>query len=96
MTSDNNIQFLPTPPGLPRVETGTIQFGDDWPGLFIRGDAAHALMISIRKLASFVADHPSPEVADLLRQLQCYADTIERDVILMANVDDRTNRQTIK
>ena len=22
----------------PRVETGTIQFGDDWQGLFIRGD----------------------------------------------------------
>lgn len=30
-----------------RVETGAIQFGDDWPGLFIRGDnamfAAHCL-----------------------------------------------------
>lgn len=25
-----------------RVETGPIQFGDDWPGIFIRGDnAAH-------------------------------------------------------
>ncbi len=21
-----------------RVETGAVQFGDDWPGLFIRGD----------------------------------------------------------
>lgn len=23
-----------------RVETGPVQFGDDWPGLFIRGDNA--------------------------------------------------------
>lgn len=38
---------LPSPirqfPGeLQRVETGTIQFGNDWPGVFIRGgNAAH-------------------------------------------------------
>jgi len=24
----------------PRVETGPVQFGKDWPGLFIRGDNA--------------------------------------------------------
>lgn len=24
----------------PRMETGAIQFGTDWPGLFIRGDSA--------------------------------------------------------
>jgi hypothetical protein len=23
-----------------RIETGTIQFGEDWPGVFIRGDNA--------------------------------------------------------
>lgn len=30
-----------------RVETGPVQFGDDWPGVFIRGDAAaaHAAML---------------------------------------------------
>lgn len=28
-------------PGVPeRVETGPLQFGDDWPGVFIRGDNA--------------------------------------------------------
>ena len=25
-----------------RVETGVVQFGDDWPGIFIRGDNAFA------------------------------------------------------
>jgi hypothetical protein len=24
----------------PRVETGPVQFGNDWPGIFIRGDNA--------------------------------------------------------
>lgn len=26
-----------------RVETGPLQFGDDWPGLFIRGDECAAI-----------------------------------------------------
>lgn len=28
-----------------RPETGVMQFGDDWPGIFIRGDRALALAI---------------------------------------------------
>ena len=28
----------------PRVETGATQFGDDWPGIFIRGDKASYLV----------------------------------------------------
>lgn len=30
-----------------RVETGPIQFGADWPGIFIRGDNAFALIMAI-------------------------------------------------
>ena len=30
-----------------RVETGPVQFGDDWPGIFIRGDRALAMAINI-------------------------------------------------
>lgn len=33
-----NIRVLPAQE--PRVETGPTQFGDDWPGVFIRGDNA--------------------------------------------------------
>lgn len=32
------IQKLPAPTGISRVETGPVQFGDDWPGYFMRGD----------------------------------------------------------
>ena len=31
-----------------RVETGATQFGDDWPGVFIRGDNAFAYAMYIK------------------------------------------------
>lgn len=37
---DDNIRKLPAQSE--RVETGPVQFGDDWPGVFIRGDNAFA------------------------------------------------------
>jgi hypothetical protein len=33
------IRNIPQPEG-GRVETGVVQFGDDWPGIFLRGDNA--------------------------------------------------------
>lgn len=33
-----------------RVETGAIRFGDDWAGIFIRGDNALAMSIHLRSL----------------------------------------------
>lgn len=37
-----------------RVETGVVQFGDDWPGVFIRGDDAALWGIT---LDSYLAAH---------------------------------------
>jgi len=37
-----------------RVETGPVQFGDDWPGYFIRGDNAFAIRMAI---ASYIVNH---------------------------------------
>jgi hypothetical protein len=34
------LQRVPAKPDGTRPETGPIQFGDDWPGIFIRGDNA--------------------------------------------------------
>ena len=80
MTGTKRIQSLPAPPGLLRVETGAVQFGDDWPGLFIRGDNALAQMIWIRSLCELLADHPDPTVVDNLDRLKEYADLIEQNV----------------
>jgi hypothetical protein len=33
-----------------RVESGPIMFGDDWPGLFLRGDDCHRFVVSLREL----------------------------------------------
>ena len=35
------------PKNMSRVETGVIQFGDDWPGYFLRGDDALRLAMTI-------------------------------------------------
>lgn len=42
----------------PRAETGPMQFGDDWPGVFIRGDNALALSINLEHIASFLEGNP--------------------------------------
>jgi hypothetical protein len=82
MPAGDRVQYLPAAAGLPRVETGPVQFGDDWPGLFIRGDNAHSLMLWIRRLADLLRDHPNADVADALGQLAAFADVIDQDVIV--------------
>lgn len=41
-----------------RVETGAVQFNDDWPGLFIRGDNAayYAMMLEMYLLGDGAKD----------------------------------------
>jgi hypothetical protein len=85
MDGTGRVQQLPAPTALDRVETGAVQFGTDWPGLFIRGDNAHSLKMIIRKLNTQLADHPNPEVGDLLEQLLWYAEIIEQDVIVCSS-----------
>jgi hypothetical protein len=42
------IQHLPAQPD--RIETGSLQFGDDWPGIFIRGDDAFDYAMLLREI----------------------------------------------
>jgi len=35
----------------PRVESGVMQFGDDWPGIFIRGDEAMGRASLLRRIS---------------------------------------------
>lgn len=39
-----------------RIETGVIQFDDDWPGVYIRGDDAFKYAFSIRNFVEYVSD----------------------------------------
>lgn len=54
-TTDRN--DIPAPR---RVETGPVQFNDDWPGLFIRGDDCRRMLFGMRTLLNLLAS------ADLL------------------------------
>jgi hypothetical protein len=37
-----------------RVDTGVVQFGDDWPGMFFRGDEAIGKASELRLLAAHI------------------------------------------
>ena len=53
------------PPQSERVETGIIQFGEDWPGVFIRGDNAmylkQQLLILKREIERLKTGEISPK-----------------------------------
>jgi hypothetical protein len=70
------------PAGLRRVPTGAVQFGEDWPGLFIRGDDAVALMLSIRQLEKHIGGAANRIESFAVDRVCRIADLIERDVIV--------------
>lgn len=56
-----------------RVETGPVQFNDDWPGVFIRGDnaACYAMMLEMYLLGDGAKDPVATATMNsLLRLLQ--------------------------
>ncbi|GEM_PF-4011619 len=80
--------------GQGRVETGAVQFGDDWNGLFIRGDNAIGLRGSILTLLEYLNQyHPEKDLLlkFAINELRYYAEIIDSDV------DERnTNRKPLK
>ena len=50
-----------------RVETGPVQFRDDWPGIFIRGDeASHLALVLNRVLREYSIDQPARSDLEML------------------------------
>lgn len=56
MPQTDAVAILPAPSHLQRVETGVVQFGDDWPGVFIRGDNAAYYSMALDSLLSGSVD----------------------------------------
>lgn len=50
-----------------RVETGIVQFGNDWPGVFIRGDNAMGYALSLENL--FTNDRDGFPMVDPLQKI---------------------------
>lgn len=51
-----DIQKLPAFPEGTRPETGPMQFGEDWPGIFIRGDNALADANMLQEVVKHLGD----------------------------------------
>ncbi len=55
-------------PGVsPRVESGAVAFGDDWAGVFIRGDEAFGLLMYLESEGAF-RDQAIETLKDYLRE----------------------------
>ena len=79
------ITKIPFPGNSGNTPTGAMQFQDDWPGLFIRGDSAVHVMCAIRALQERLADDPDVIVISCLFTLSQYAEMIEKDVIVRSD-----------
>lgn len=76
------IRVFPKPEdGLGRVETGAVRFGDDWPGLFVRGDVALYLAACIRTVLAAVPEGSS-DARLSGHALERIAEIIDRDVLV--------------
>ena len=74
--------LIPAPGGSGLTPTGAMQFRDDWPGLFIRGDDVGRISSAIRRLQQHCSGQENWEVRNSLRVLNEIADIIEKDVIV--------------
>lgn len=54
-----------------RVESGPIQFGDDWPGTFIRGDNAFAYAMYLRLLLGAIDTSSDPSFKRIAITVEC-------------------------
>jgi hypothetical protein len=80
--SEQCITQIPIPGSSGETPTGAMQFQDDWPGLFVRGDDAIMLLGAIEQLTERLAHHPDVIIASSLTRLARIAEIIKRDVIV--------------
>ncbi len=77
-----SVRSLAYPDDGKRVETGAVQFGDDWPGLFIRGDEALFFAMDLINAADII-DSPDKKYNFMLTQkLRHYAELIRTHVFV--------------
>jgi hypothetical protein len=76
------ITQIPIEGGSGLTPTGAMQFRNDWPGLFLRGDKAVWRASRIRGLQQRLSEHPDPIVGAVLFELDELAGMIEQDVVV--------------
>lgn len=84
----SHITQIPVPGNSGDKPTGAMQFEQDWPGLFIRGDSAAFLLRDIRHVERLLKEQCHQPLPSLLAEI---ADIIEQDVIVAnTNVPEPT------
>jgi hypothetical protein len=72
-SNEPRILQVPLPGGSGCVPSGAMQFRDDWPGLFLRGDDALMVGFAIRRLEKALAASEDPIVWSALMNLTAIA-----------------------
>jgi len=80
MGKKSQITQIQMPLGADRIPTGAVQFTDDWPGLFIRGDGAFALMLELKQILKTLDEQDKRECPTHL--VKRIVNIIEQDVIV--------------
>ena len=73
------ITRIPYPGGSGQTPTGALQFQDDWPGLFIRGDDAIILLAAIEQLEQLLCKKCKDVLPSKLEEI---ATIIKQDVLV--------------
>lgn len=74
----------------PRPETGAMRFGSDWAGIFMRGDDAFFLSLTIDNLIHFISELPI-EKADAIYLMQ-----LKNLSTLLKSCDERNAIESIQ
>ena len=93
MKPNPNILQIPLPGGSGEAPTGAVQFQNDWPGLFVRGDHAIRMRTAIRRLRERLADSTDHDVQNALYDLEEFADIIGREVLVPQDPDPTRGRR---
>ena len=73
---------VPVDGGSGEYPTGAIQFRNDWPGLFIRGDSAISLVRYLRAFRELPLESLPQSLCGAGPEFERYVTIIERDVML--------------
>jgi hypothetical protein len=76
------------PSDQPRVESGALQFGDDWPGLFLRGDDAICTAFQITEVLDALPDAVPGTTLIAVKWLESLKKWILDDVALKAKKEN--------
>ena len=82
-----------------RVESGAVQFGEDWPGLFLRGDDAFGFVRNFESIENFLLTIPDElkvklgglELAIAFGQMKNICELIKNDVVCKQETSDENS-----